>query len=200
MPGRSLGAQSAGSPSTPRTPEAALRSAQAVSVMLAFMLLLGGGLMAFWGMTRASTEPSSFPPPPPPPATTGTDIFPVMVPVVGAVCLAGVVVIPGVMVRAAQKRWEARADDEAAHHRVYSDFVSLSVLQAALLEGPGLMGSTVTYLTGNGFYLIAPAAAVVFLGVLFPRTARMERWIDEVTGHPPTGQAAPPLHADDEAA
>src|SRR6185295_67931 len=114
-------------------------------VMLAIGLLLGGGLMAFMGMTRANGAPASFPPPPPP-ATTGVDIFPVMVPIVGVTCLAGVVILPVMMVRAAQKRWEARADDETARHRVYSDFVSLSVLQAALLEGPGLMGATVTYL------------------------------------------------------
>lgn len=177
--------------------------------MLAITLLLGGGVVAFLGLSRAgagasagagglggATVPGGFI------ATRsiGLDAFPIVVPVVGAACLAAVVLIPPFMVRSAQRRWESRADDDAATRRVYGGFVQLSVVQAALLEGPGLLGAVATYLTGNGFYLGAPLAAVVCLAVLFPRAARVARWIDEVTGRPLGPAVAQPLSLDDEAA
>jgi hypothetical protein len=160
-------------------------------------LLLGGGLLAFLGLSRAGAAPVQ---PAPQPFPAGFDIFQFAVPILGALALAVVILAPSWLLRAAQTRWEARADDDAAMKRVYGGFIVLSTIQAAMLEGAGLFGAAAANITGNALYLIAPLVAVIFLTILFPRTARISRWIDEVTGHPPTGPAIAPPAADEEAA
>ncbi|MFT3684243.1 MAG: hypothetical protein QM783_04840 [Phycisphaerales bacterium] len=202
MPPRSMGANPR-PPIGPATPDAALRRAQGVFLALTIGLLLGGGMLAFLGLSRAGAVPLQ---PAPTPAAggngTGVDIFPVIVPIIGAIGLAVVVLAPRWMLRAAQTQWESRADDDAALTRVYGGFITLSTLQAAMLEGPGLLGAAAANITGNWLYLAAPLAAVVFLALLFPRTSRIHRWIDEVTGQPPTtsGAANQRQVADEEAA
>ncbi|MDP1662315.1 MAG: hypothetical protein Q8L55_10415 [Phycisphaerales bacterium] len=165
-------------PEPPRSAEVALRSSQLVSLVLVIGLLIGGGTLGFLGLTR--TDAAAQP--------TGTSseglsaMLAVAVPALGVAALVVVFVAPMVMARAARKRWESRADDEAAMGRVYQGFVSMSVVQGAALEGPGFLGAVSTYLTGNWMLLLATLGSVVALAVLFPRAARIESWIDEVTG------------------
>lgn len=171
-------------PEPPRTAEVALRSSQLVSLILIIGLLLGGGSLGFLGLTRTEAAvPVSQP------AGGGgvggegaSGALTIAVPALSAAALVIVFVLPLVMVRAARRRWESRADDEAAMRRVYQGFVSLSVLQGAALEGPGFLGAVSTYLTGNWLLLLATLGSVMALALLFPRAARIERWIDEVTG------------------
>lgn len=169
----------------PRSAEVALRSCQLVSLVLVIGLLIGGGVLGFLGLSRTSAAalPAGV-------AAGGSEgsgggvsgLLAIAVPALGAAALVVVLVAPIVMARAARRRWESRADDEAAMGRVYQGFVSLSVVQGAALEGPGFLGAVSTYLTGNWMLLLATLGSVVALAVLFPRAARIERWIDEVTG------------------
>lgn len=188
--------------------DAALRQSQIITLALIIGLLLGSGVLGFMGLTNAgsaSTAPSTPTYQPPLPAVPSsqsslTDVFAVMVPSVWVVMLCVVVFIPGFMARSTRTLWEARADDEAAMGKVYQGFVKLSIIHAALMEGPGLLGAVAALLTGNALMLLAPLASVVVLALLFPRTSRLNRWVEEATGTLPVG--APPTASitDDEAA
>jgi hypothetical protein len=193
------------------TAELAVRQSQIITLAMIIGLLLGGGTLGFMGLKTlgglsGTPAPSTPPLPPPLPAAPGaatlTEIFSIAVPVLWVVMLAIVVLVPGFLARSARKRWEARADDDAAMRRVYLGFSTMSILHAAMMEGPGLFGAVATLLTGNALFLLAPLASVIVLTALFPRASRMNRWIEEATGVPPFRDAfggAPNL-PDDEAA
>lgn len=211
MPGFSSRTPSAPPPQL--TAELAVRQSQIITLTMIIGLLLGGGTLGFMGLktlgggglsggTPAPSTPSLPPPPAAQGAATLTDIFSIAVPVLWVAMLAVVVLAPGFMARSARKRWEARADDDAAMRRVYQGFSIMSILQAAMMEGPGLFGAVATLLTGNALFLLAPLGSVIVLATIFPRASRMNRWIEEATGVPPFRDAfggAPNL-PDDEAA
>jgi hypothetical protein len=168
-----------------------MRGAQIISVGLLIGLLLGSGVMGFMGLTRAGNAPAPGGVVPSGPAGSppaSSDPFVWLVIATGVCGLVLVMLLPGLLAKQARKLWEARADDEMAMRRVYQGFMSVSILQAALLEGPGLLGAVATMLTGNALLLLAPGLAVVFLAALFPRRSRFDRWVEEVTGESAAAQ------------
>lgn len=154
-----------------------------VCVALIIGLLMAGGVMGFMGLSKAGgagATPGGAAPAGG--ASAASDPFVWLTIGTGFVSLLIVMLLPGLMAKQARKKWEARADDEMAMRWVYQGFVNLSILQAALLEGPGLLGAVATMLTGNTLLLLAPGLSVLFLAALFPRRSRFDRWLEEVTG------------------
>lgn len=179
-------------PGLSKAGDAALRKVQVVGLALIIGLLLSGGLLGFWGLTKAASIANAGGTAKPvsgggPSGTGGVDPFLWLLVGVGALSLTFVVLAPGLLVKQARKQWEARADDESAMSSVYQGFLSLSVLQFAMIEGPGLLGAVVTLITGNWLMLIATGVSVLMMAALFPRRSRMERWVEEVTGAPSAG-------------
>lgn len=175
------GRAAVGHPEPPRTAEAALRSSQLVSMVLIIGVLIGGGGLGFLGLKRAGAPVVQ------PTGNTGMsgangDAYTVVVLIAAALALAVAYWGPGLVMRGSQRRFESRADDEAAMARVFQGFMTASVLRGAALELPGVLGAFATMLTGNWLMLLATVGSVVALAVTFPRSASIERWIDEVTG------------------
>jgi hypothetical protein len=88
--------------------------------------------------------------------------------------------IKGAMMKQARTRWEAEGggDDSA----LFPHFMSMTIVRAALLEGPGLFGAVTYLLTGNALALIAPALSIAGLGLMFPTEEKFRDFVRSVTG------------------
>jgi len=89
--------------------------------------------------------------------------------------------IKGAMVKQARTRWEAEGgsgDDNA----LFPHFMSMTIVRAALLEGPGLFGAVTYLMTGKPLALIAPALSIAALGLMFPTEEKFRELVRSVTG------------------
>lgn len=197
---------SATTPSPRQTPESVLKSVQLVVLALIAGLMMAAGVMGFLGLSRAGgygnggTAPLPMQPQPAPGAPTGSPAP--LLPTQSTDPLSNVLAwaVPGLFVlsvcsafaagpllkKQAARVWEARADDEAATVRAVQSFSALTVMRSAFFEGPGLFGAVAVMLTGNAFFLIAPAVCVLLLALGFPTGGRLQGWLDDVAGGPAT--------------
>jgi len=178
----------------PVTADSVVRLCQVLYVVLVVGLLVGGGVLGFMGLSRAGAlTPLGIPAAPPAPgavpaaaAPAGSGAASDIYWIVLAVSMVGTVAVcVGAgwwLKQQAAVQWSSRADDDAATARVYHGFMQRAFVRAAAVEGPGLAGAAFALITGNGLLLLATAASAVTMAALFPTGARMDRWIEEVTG------------------
>jgi len=80
--------------------------------------------------------------------------------------------------RQAREQWKGSGGDQEALLQPYATGV---ILQAALMEGGGLFGAIVFFLTGEQLALLAPGLSVAMLGLVFPTEGRFQGFVRDVT-------------------
>jgi hypothetical protein len=97
-----------------------------------------------------------------------------------ALVLSGVVssaVVSGGVRSLIQKRRNGPSTPTAGGASVDTDVMGIVagrfMLRTALVEGVGMIGSAMYFLEGNDLALIAPAAAVLWMALMFPTTDRI---------------------------
>jgi len=83
----------------------------------------------------------------------------------------------------ARLRWLRAPDpDESEGVAAFEDaFARASLLRVATLEGFGLLGAVSALLTGHLLFLIAPAMAVLGIGLVFPTESKLRAFVDRLT-------------------
>jgi hypothetical protein len=99
------------------------------------------------------------------------------------VSIGAAVLGPRFAVARARARWEARADDASGERAIFDAFVGVSIVQAALIEGWGILGGVTLLLTGQWWALAAPVLAVaLILTRAVPTRDRLMEFAYNVTG------------------
>ncbi len=85
--------------------------------------------------------------------------------------------------QAARMRWlrSEEADVGEVADSFELAFAQAALLRAATLEGFGLLGAISSLLTGELLFLVAPAIAVVGMGLVFPTSQKYRAYVDELT-------------------
>jgi len=73
----------------------------------------------------------------------------------------------------ARRHHDARA--EVRNDQIPPELMGVAVVGAALVEGLGLFGATIFLLTGQWLALIAPALAIILIGIQIPGKEGIER-------------------------
>jgi hypothetical protein len=113
----------------------------------------------------------------------------VIAPMAGFVALAfPTSVLVGIAVRSsmlqqARLSWlrDGGEDSGDSLDRFEEAYARASTLQSATLEGFGLLGAVSALVTGELLFLVAPAVAVVAIGVVFPTRAKFRVLLDRLT-------------------
>lgn len=85
--------------------------------------------------------------------------------------------------QAARMGWlrQEEADAGVAATEFEESFGRSTLLRVATLEGFGILGAVSAMLTGELLFLVAPAIAVVGMGLVFPTEAKYRAYIDRLT-------------------
>lgn len=95
-------------------------------------------------------------------------------------CIFGAIAFGRFVTNANRAPWQAHPDP--VPELMLQPFVIVTILRAALLEGPALFGVLVFLVTGRWEMLIAAAAGVIGLLAIFPSRARFESFVSAVSG------------------
>lgn len=85
--------------------------------------------------------------------------------------------------QAVRMRWLRQEDADAgeAADEFEASFARSALLRIATLEGFGMLGAVSALLTGELLFLVAPAVAVVGMGVVFPTGSKYRAYVDRLT-------------------
>ena len=85
--------------------------------------------------------------------------------------------------QAARLHWlrQEEADVGEAATDFEESFGRSALLRVATLEGVGMLGAVSALLTGELLFLVAPAIAVVGIGVVFPSEDKYRAYVDRLT-------------------
>jgi hypothetical protein len=80
------------------------------------------------------------------------------------------------LTRQAAAEWRQSGDESSIPQR----FLALTIVRIALVEGAGLYGAVVYYLTGQPLTLAAPALSLLMMAFFWPSRGRLEAFVAEV--------------------
>lgn len=137
------------------------------------------GAIAFAAVTVFLVQGGKMPPPAP---GGNLDVLTYVVPAVAVGAFLGMVVIRGAMAKSAAGVVAQLQDEDAIAAAIAESFSKVTVLTAALLEGPTLLAIVATLVTGKFEFLAATMGCLVVMAVMFPTSGLLERWAQRVSG------------------
>lgn len=82
--------------------------------------------------------------------------------------------VPSMMVKGLAAKWQAATSDEARESIVLGGLQIVSIVRGALVEGAGLLGTTIYLIQGEPLALVAPGLAAVALLAIVPTREKKE--------------------------
>ena len=115
-----------------------------------------------------------------PPAASGNtvEVFALMAGSLGAGALAGFFAFPRILVRQGAVRLRQTLNDDEKAAMALRTMTISTILRCALVEGPGLFGAVVYFITGQWAFLIAPALAIPLMLSQFPSEWKLQSMRD----------------------
>ncbi len=110
------------------------------------------------------------------------DMLIYIVPAVGIGALLGMFVIRAAMAKAAAGAVAQLRDEDAVAGAIAVSFTKVTMITAAILEGPALLSIVATLITGRFEFLAGATACLIVMTVMFPTNGRLERWAQRVSG------------------
>jgi hypothetical protein len=160
-------------------PQTSLGTLRMVVICLVMALIFAGGGLA---LVR-SVGPGS----PAPPGAAGqsgqpVNIYLLMLAAYVPMSYIAAFVFRSLYCAAARKKFTPTSDHDSDQRALISRFSAMTILCCSLLEGAGLLGAVVHYLTGNLQALIPVALSAFVMLLFFPSDGRFAAFERDVTG------------------
>ena len=156
-----------------------LRVMQMLVAMLIMGLVIFSGVVVFLMMTGAGPSPRAAGVAPMP-----VDLLLTIMGVLTVVCAIGGFVVAGMVRTNARKK--AEAGETFDEPNLLAQFQVITIMRAALAEGPALLGTVIVLISGNWLGFAGTAFGLgMLLFVVFPTRGRFEGFALDVTGRRP---------------